>query len=98
MALQYNSMLRGSIHPIRTGMLILPSVQQCPRFRVNTEVAISNGESGVDLRYVAGPLTHKQIKNNGEVSQYFVENSHEAIISMDVFEAVQMRKGLKTPQ
>ena len=42
--------------------------------------------------YVADPLTHKQIKNNGEVSQYFVENSHEAIISVEVFEAVQYRK------
>ena len=42
--------------------------------------------------YVADPLTHKQIKNNGEVPQHFVENSHEAIISMDVFEAVQHRK------
>ena len=42
--------------------------------------------------YVADPLTHKQIKNNGEISQYFVENSHKAIISMDVFEAVQYRK------
>jgi len=48
--------------------------------------------------YVADPLTHKQSKNSGEVSQYFVENSHEAIISVEIFEAVQMRKGLKTPQ
>ena len=42
--------------------------------------------------YVEDPLTHKQIKNDGEVPQYFVENSHEAIISVDVFEAVQYRK------
>ena len=34
-------------------------------------------------------LTHKRIKNEGQVPQYFVENSHPAIISRETFEAVQ---------
>jgi len=27
--------------------------------------------------YVTDPLTHKQVKNHGEVTHYLVENSHE---------------------
>ena len=33
------------------------------------------------------PLKHK--RNNGEISQYYIKNSHPAIISRTVFEAVQ---------
>ncbi|QDR81324.1 recombinase family protein [Sporomusa termitida] len=35
-------------------------------------------------------LTHKRVKNEGQVPQYFVENSHPAIISKETFQAVQM--------
>lgn len=42
--------------------------------------------------YVMDPLTHKQMKNNGELPIYRVDNSHEAIINKDIFEAVQQRK------
>jgi site-specific DNA recombinase len=34
-------------------------------------------------------LTKKQKVNEGEVPQYYVENSHPAIISSDVFDMVQ---------
>jgi DNA invertase Pin-like site-specific DNA recombinase len=34
-------------------------------------------------------LTHKRVKNEGQVPQYFVENSHPAIISKETFQAVQ---------
>lgn len=42
--------------------------------------------------YVADPLTHKQVKNNGNLPMHLVENSHPAIISVEVFEEVQRRK------
>ncbi|WP_434131241.1 recombinase zinc beta ribbon domain-containing protein [Sporomusa sphaeroides] len=34
-------------------------------------------------------LPHKRIKNEGQVPQYYVENSHPAIISKETFQAVQ---------
>lgn len=34
----------------------------------------------------------KQVKNEVQVTMYLVENSHEAIASIDVFETVQMKK------
>lgn len=37
-------------------------------------------------------LTGKRKKNEGELAMYFIENDHEAIISRDVFAAVQQRK------
>jgi len=49
--------------------------------------------------FVADPLSHKQVKNNGELSMYHVANSHEVIVNIDVFNAVQMRKrGLRTKE
>jgi len=37
-------------------------------------------------------MTHKQVKNNGELPMYIIDNNHEAIISKKVFEEVQRRK------
>lgn len=42
--------------------------------------------------YVADPLTHRQVKNNGNLPMYHVQNSHPAIIGMEAFEEVQRRK------
>lgn len=39
--------------------------------------------------YVADPISHKEIKNNGELPMYFIEDSHPSIISMETFEAAQ---------
>ncbi|WP_283650803.1 recombinase family protein [Ileibacterium valens] len=39
--------------------------------------------------YSESPLTHKQMKNNGERPLYLVEDAHEPIISKEQFEAVQ---------
>ena len=39
--------------------------------------------------YVSDPITGKTKINRGELPQYFVENSHEAIISMETYQAVQ---------
>jgi len=34
-------------------------------------------------------VTHKQVRNNGELPMYFIEDTHPAIISMDTFQAAQ---------
>lgn len=39
--------------------------------------------------YIADPIVKKEKKNNGELTRYYVENSHEAIISMEQYEEVQ---------
>ena len=39
--------------------------------------------------YTVDFLTKKRVKNNGIVPQYYVENSHEAIIPREVFMQVQ---------
>lgn len=39
--------------------------------------------------YIADPITKKRKKNKGELTQYFVENNHEAIITREEFDAVQ---------
>lgn len=38
--------------------------------------------------YTKDFLTHKRVKNNGEVRKYIVENSHEAIVPKKIFIAV----------
>lgn len=39
--------------------------------------------------YVEDPISKKRKKNRGELPQYFVENSHEAIIPMETWQYVQ---------
>ncbi len=39
--------------------------------------------------YVRDPLTHKQMKNKGELPMYFIEDTHPAIISREIFQAAQ---------
>jgi len=40
--------------------------------------------------YTVDFLTKKRVENNGEVLQYYVEESHPAIIEEEVWEAVQL--------
>lgn len=42
--------------------------------------------------YTVDPISKKTRKNHGELPQYFVENTHEAIISMETYQAVQAEK------
>ena len=42
--------------------------------------------------YVVDPITGKSKINRGELPQYWVENTHEAIIPMEVYQAVQTEK------
>ena len=42
--------------------------------------------------YTIDPISKKSRKNRGELPQYWVENTHEAIIPMEVYQAVQEEK------
>ena len=39
--------------------------------------------------YTKNPLTHYQVKNKGELPMYFIEDTHPAIISRELFEMAQ---------
>ena len=47
------------------------------------------GNALLQKTYTVDVLTKKRIKNNGIVPQYYVENSHEAIIHRDLYMQVQ---------
>lgn len=47
------------------------------------------GDALLQKNYTPDFLTKKQLKNNGEVPQYYVEGNHEAIIDPVMFDAVQ---------
>jgi DNA invertase Pin-like site-specific DNA recombinase len=55
------------------------------------------GDALLQKTYTVDFLTKKSKKNNGEIPQYYVENSHQKIISTEVYELVQIefkrRKG-----
>ena len=42
--------------------------------------------------YTIDPISKKSRKNRGELPQYWVENTHDAIIPMEVYQAVQEEK------
>ena len=48
--------------------------------------------------YVADPISGKSKINHGELPQYWVEGTHEAIIPMEVFQAVQEEKSHRREQ
>lgn len=47
------------------------------------------GDALLQKSYIGDFLTKKQIKNHGEVQQYYVANNHEAIIDPETFEFSQ---------
>ena len=47
------------------------------------------GDALLQKSYTPDFLVKKQVKNNGEVPQYYVENDHEAIIEPEIFDRVQ---------
>lgn len=47
------------------------------------------GDALLQKTYTVDFLTKKRVKNNGMVPQYYVENSHEAIIPREIFMQVQ---------
>lgn len=48
------------------------------------------GDALLQKTYTVDFLSHKVKKNNGEVQQYYVENSHEAIIDQREWDMVQL--------
>lgn len=47
------------------------------------------GDALLQKTYTVDFLTKKRVKNNGVVPQYYVKNSHEAIIPKEIFMQVQ---------
>ncbi len=47
------------------------------------------GDALLQKTYVPDFLTKKQVRNTGQVPQYYVEGNHEAIVDPGVFDAVQ---------
>jgi DNA invertase Pin-like site-specific DNA recombinase/uncharacterized protein YdeI (YjbR/CyaY-like superfamily) len=50
------------------------------------------GDALLQKTYTVDFLTKKRVENKGEVPQYYVEDSHEAIIDKEMWEAVQLEK------
>ena len=48
------------------------------------------GDALLQKTYTVNFLTKKRVKNNGQVPQYYVEESHPAIINKEMWEAVQL--------
>lgn len=55
------------------------------------------GNALLNKRYTLDPLSKETKRNYGEKPQYFVENSHEGIISWELFEAVQKEIKRRAP-
>lgn len=66
------------------------------RLNVLTANIFYTGNTLLQKLFVPNHLDKKQIKNRGELPQYFIENSHEPIISMELFEAVREVKAKRT--
>lgn len=48
------------------------------------------GDARLQKTFTQDYLTKKRVKNEGQIEQYYVENSHKGIIPKDEWEAVQM--------
>ncbi|MCR5001976.1 MAG: recombinase family protein [Lachnospiraceae bacterium] len=48
------------------------------------------GDALIQKTYTESFLTHKAVKNNGELPSYYIEDDHEAIVSKEVFELAQV--------
>lgn len=48
------------------------------------------GDALLQKTFTVDFLTKKRVQNDGQVDQYYVENSHEAIIDKDTWELVQL--------
>lgn len=48
------------------------------------------GDALLQKTFTVDFLTKKRVQNDGQVNQYYVENSHEAIIDEDTWETVQL--------
>lgn len=53
------------------------------------------GDALLQKTYTSDFLTKKQVKNNGEVQQVYIEDDHEGIVDKDTWEAVQEELALR---
>lgn len=53
------------------------------------------GSALLQKTYTESFLTKKAKKNNGEINQYYIENSHEAIIPPEEWEAAQQERAIR---
>ena len=51
------------------------------------------GQVLMQKSYTPDFLTGKQVKNDGQLDMYLVDNAHEAIIDRETFDQVQEMKG-----
>ena len=49
------------------------------------------GNALLQKKYVADHLTKRLVRNHGELTQYYVEGTHDAIIDPDIYELAQRR-------
>ncbi len=50
------------------------------------------GDRMLQKFYVTDSISHNKVVNNGELPKYYIENSHEAIISKEIFEKAQAER------
>lgn len=55
------------------------------------------GNALLNKRYVVDPISKKDVYNRGERPRYYVENSHEGIISQELYEAMRAEMKRRTP-
>ena len=65
----------------------------CPWVDSNIKQVLGNitytGNLLLQKEYIADPISKKRRKNHGELPQYFVANTHEALIDKETFDYVQ---------
>lgn len=70
-----------------------PNIPGKPWGKERVRYILSNekyvGDSLFQKTYTPAVLTFRSIRNNGEVEKYYIANTHEAIISREMFDAVQ---------
>lgn len=53
------------------------------------------GDALLQKTYCENHLTKKKIRNHGELTQYYAENTHPAIIDRETFERVQLERAAR---
>ena len=94
----YESYMDGINPDIIARRLMEQSVPGCmgePKWTVDTIMGILQnekhmGDAILQKTFTADYLTKKQVKNEGQLAQYHVKDDHEAIVSKELWEVVQL--------
>jgi len=90
--------VRAVFEDYLSGMGIVAIVKKCrnARFTISTSGLSKllrnekyQGDMLLQKTFIADHLTKQKVKNTGQLPQYHIENSHEAIIDRKTFDAVQ---------